>query len=152
MERDEIEGKGKGEKGKRSTEKGQEWNENRVGGKGRYRKTAVRSVFRIWTQDQAPILTSHGITGVQTALPWRFTSTARCSNPPGPLPCSKVFTLCFRDFLGARESCLLPESGAQDAVLCCTVCDIDHDGQNEVLIGTYGQVRECALVFWVLVL
>lgn len=49
-------------------------------------------------------------------------------------------SIIYKDFLGSRESCLLPESGAQDAVLCCTVCDIDHDGQNEVLIGTYGQV------------
>lgn len=48
--------------------------------------------------------------------------------------------IIYRDFLGSRESYFLPESIAHDAVLCCTVCDVDHDGKNEVLIGTYGQV------------
>ena len=52
------------------------------------------------------------------------------------------FIYYFRDFLGCRESYQLPESSAHDVVLCSTVCDIDHDAKNEVLIGTYGQVSD----------
>ena len=36
--------------------------------------------------------------------------------------------------------CLL-ESDQWDAVLCALVIDLDFDGQKEVLLGTYGQVR-----------
>lgn len=36
--------------------------------------------------------------------------------------------------------CLL-ESDQCDAVLCALVIDLDFDGQKEVLLGTYGQVR-----------
>jgi hypothetical protein len=35
----------------------------------------------------------------------------------------------------------LLESDQWDAVLCALVVDLDFDGQKEVLIGTYGQVR-----------
>ncbi|XP_005109877.1 KICSTOR complex protein kaptin [Aplysia californica] len=34
----------------------------------------------------------------------------------------------------------LPYSNSQDVVLCSCVIDIDFDGENEILIGTYGQV------------
>ncbi|XP_037795477.1 KICSTOR complex protein kaptin-like isoform X2 [Penaeus monodon] len=45
-----------------------------------------------------------------------------------------------RDFANAQKGFRLPESDANDAVTCCIVCDIDQDGINEILIGTYGQV------------
>lgn len=35
---------------------------------------------------------------------------------------------------------VLPLSNSQDVVLCSCVMDIDFDGENEILIGTYGQV------------
>ena len=36
----------------------------------------------------------------------------------------------------------LGDPGASDAVTCSAVWDVDGDGRNEVLIGTYGMVRE----------
>ncbi|GFS11683.1 kaptin-like [Elysia marginata] len=35
---------------------------------------------------------------------------------------------------------VLPLSNSQDVVLCSCIMDIDFDGENEILIGTYGQV------------
>ncbi|RUS81706.1 hypothetical protein EGW08_010513 [Elysia chlorotica] len=35
---------------------------------------------------------------------------------------------------------VLPLSSGQDVVLCSCIMDIDFDGENEILIGTYGQV------------
>ena len=35
---------------------------------------------------------------------------------------------------------LLPESENYDCVMCGCTIDLDFDGENEVLIGTYGQV------------
>ncbi|KAK3736812.1 hypothetical protein RRG08_000563 [Elysia crispata] len=35
---------------------------------------------------------------------------------------------------------VLPLSNGQDVVLCSCIMDIDFDGENEILIGTYGQV------------
>ena len=32
------------------------------------------------------------------------------------------------------------DSNSSDVVTCCLICDINHDGLREVLIGTYGQV------------
>nr|XP_027207764.1 KICSTOR complex protein kaptin-like [Penaeus vannamei] len=46
----------------------------------------------------------------------------------------------YRDFAKAQKGFRLPESDANDAVTCCIVCDIDQDGINEILMGTYGQV------------
>nr|CAD7573443.1 unnamed protein product [Timema californicum] len=38
------------------------------------------------------------------------------------------------------ESCYnLPDSDSFDAVMCCLVADIDMDGKQEVILGTYGQ-------------
>ena len=34
----------------------------------------------------------------------------------------------------------LPHSDLYDSPLCATVADVDFDGQNEILLGTYGQV------------
>jgi hypothetical protein len=39
----------------------------------------------------------------------------------------------------------LPESENYDAVLCSTIADVDMDGRHEILLGTYGQVRQ----YWV---
>lgn len=40
----------------------------------------------------------------------------------------------------SQATCLL-ESDQWDAVVCALVIDLDFDGQKEVLLGTYGQVR-----------
>eukprot|EP00516_Mucochytrium_quahogii_P000165 CAMPEP_0203758466 /NCGR_PEP_ID=MMETSP0098-20131031/11307_1 /ASSEMBLY_ACC=CAM_ASM_000208 /TAXON_ID=96639 /ORGANISM=" , Strain NY0313808BC1" /LENGTH=492 /DNA_ID=CAMNT_0050650925 /DNA_START=43 /DNA_END=1521 /DNA_ORIENTATION=- len=34
---------------------------------------------------------------------------------------------------------ILPESTNHDSVLCCKLADIDWDGKEEILVGTYGQ-------------
>ncbi len=49
----------------------------------------------------------------------------------------------FRDVQerGLSRSVCLSESDQWDAVLCALVIDLDFDGQKEVLLGTYGQVR-----------
>ncbi|CAL1541861.1 unnamed protein product [Lymnaea stagnalis] len=41
---------------------------------------------------------------------------------------------------GLSRSHILPLSNTQDVVLCSRIVDIDFDGENEILIGTYGQV------------
>jgi len=41
---------------------------------------------------------------------------------------------------GMSKTHPLPYSNSQDVVLCSCVTDIDFDGENEILIGTYGQV------------
>lgn len=50
---------------------------------------------------------------------------------------------CFRDVQerGLSRSTCLSESDQWDAVLSALVIDLDFDGQKEVLLGTYGQVR-----------
>ena len=34
----------------------------------------------------------------------------------------------------------LPQSDHYDSVTCSLIADIDLDGENEILLGTYGQV------------
>ena len=48
----------------------------------------------------------------------------------------------FRNILekGFNDPLILPESDSYDTVLCATIMDIDFDGENEILLGTYGQV------------
>lgn len=48
---------------------------------------------------------------------------------------------CFRNILynGFSEPCSLQYSGQHDSVLCGLAADIDFDGNNEILLGTYGQ-------------
>lgn len=41
---------------------------------------------------------------------------------------------------GFTEQLLLEDSDKYDCTLCACVADIDWDGENEILIGTYGQV------------
>ena len=36
---------------------------------------------------------------------------------------------------------LLGDSDGYDTVICSCVADIDMDGENEIILGTYGQVR-----------
>ncbi|KAH3856907.1 hypothetical protein DPMN_099502 [Dreissena polymorpha] len=47
----------------------------------------------------------------------------------------------YRDVLkrGLRDHIFLPDSNKFDAILTGCVIDIDFDGENEILIGTYGQ-------------
>ncbi|XP_042238143.1 KICSTOR complex protein kaptin-like isoform X2 [Homarus americanus] len=47
--------------------------------------------------------------------------------------------IVYRDFVSCQSGYRLPESNANDVVTCCIVCDIDQDGKNEILVGTYGQ-------------
>ncbi|XP_059161076.1 KICSTOR complex protein kaptin-like isoform X2 [Physella acuta] len=50
--------------------------------------------------------------------------------------------LVFCDVInsGLSKSHTLPLSNSHDVVLCSCVVDIDFDGENEILLGTYGQV------------
>lgn len=47
----------------------------------------------------------------------------------------------YRDILhnGLKEPTFLPDSNKFDAVLTGCIIDVDFDGENEILIGTYGQ-------------
>ena len=48
----------------------------------------------------------------------------------------------FRDVLcqGLSDPLVLPGSDNYDSILCALVADLDFDGQNEILLGSYGQV------------
>ena len=41
---------------------------------------------------------------------------------------------------GVADPVHLLDSNRYDAVLCGCIVDVDFDGENEILIGTYGQV------------
>ncbi|KAK7072616.1 hypothetical protein SK128_002576 [Halocaridina rubra] len=56
------------------------------------------------------------------------------------VPSSLESCFVYKNVFDECTGCLLDDTDANDVVTCCIVCDIDHDGQNEVLIGTYGQV------------
>ena len=47
---------------------------------------------------------------------------------------------------GVSDPVYLPESNRYDTVLCGCIIDVDFDGENEILIGTYGQV--CSQDLW----
>ena len=47
---------------------------------------------------------------------------------------------------GFERSFVLPSSHLYDSVLCSAVADIDWDGRNELLVGTYGKVCVCVCV------
>lgn len=38
-----------------------------------------------------------------------------------------------------KRDVILSGSESSDCVLCCCIADINMDGQNEILLGTYGQ-------------
>ena len=42
---------------------------------------------------------------------------------------------------GFGDSLLLPDSDKFDCGMCVHALDVDFDGENELLLGTYGQVR-----------
>jgi len=44
--------------------------------------------------------------------------------------------------MGLKDPLSLPYSSSWDIPLCACIVDIDFDGKNEILIGTYGQVRK----------
>ena len=41
---------------------------------------------------------------------------------------------------GFEHSVVLPSSQSHDSVLCSAVADVNWDGTNEILLGTYGKV------------
>ncbi|KAH9512279.1 hypothetical protein Btru_041373 [Bulinus truncatus] len=51
-----------------------------------------------------------------------------------------AIVFCDVGSCGLSKSYILPLSNTQDVILCSCVADIDFDGENEILIGTYGQV------------
>ena len=81
----------------------------------------------------------------QEGSPWQPESV-RCSNTDFQ-NCSETYAVLWcvvtRDIQehGMSHPVFLLESDQWDAVLCAMVVDLDFDGQKEVLIGTYGQVR-----------
>ena len=48
---------------------------------------------------------------------------------------------CIRDVVNFQfsKSIVLPESFLHDSVMCGTVADVDWDGINEIVLGTYGK-------------
>ena len=40
---------------------------------------------------------------------------------------------------------ILNHSDQYDSVTCSCVADVDFDGQNEIILGTYGQVMDTIL-------
>lgn len=57
----------------------------------------------------------------------------RCAAKPSPICISSV------PEVGLQNAVVLPESSHYDSVLCSHVMDVDWDGQNEIIIGTYGK-------------
>ena len=54
-----------------------------------------------------------------------------------------MFSLsCVRNLLdeGFSSPCILPSSHLHDSVLCTQVADVNWDGKNELVLGTYGKV------------
>jgi len=41
---------------------------------------------------------------------------------------------------GFNRPLFLPQSHLHDSVLCAEVADVNWDGQNELILGTYGKV------------
>ena len=54
------------------------------------------------------------------------------------LSVSKVFYNVFQD--GLTNFAILPSSADYDVPTCCTIADLDFDGKNEIIIGTYGEM------------
>lgn len=53
--------------------------------------------------------------------------------------CSCVHSI--RDIINYQfsKSTILPESSLHDSIMCAVVADIDWDGVNEIILGTYGK-------------
>lgn len=58
---------------------------------------------------------------------------------------STGLTIVYDDVLtnGLTRQMTLPGSDLADSALCCCVADMDFDGENEILVGTYGQQLLC---------
>ena len=41
---------------------------------------------------------------------------------------------------GFGQSLVLPDSHKHDSVLCVELADVDWDGQQEIVLGTFGKV------------
>ena len=54
-----------------------------------------------------------------------------------------LFVLILRNVTtqGFTNMVTLPESDEFDCVTCTCIADVNWDGNNEILLGTYGQVR-----------
>lgn len=46
---------------------------------------------------------------------------------------------------GFNKSLVLPDSYQHDSVLTVEVADVDWDGENEIILGTFGKVLQCSL-------
>ena len=53
-----------------------------------------------------------------------------------------ILCLILRNVIsqGFTNMVTLPESDEFDCVTCTCIADVDWDGNNEILLGTYGQV------------
>lgn len=105
-------------------------------------RTAAFCPLRQGTEKLQPPGDQHHRDGCRLQV--RTTSSVTLS----PSLCERrVSFLCVCGFVrdvqdcGLSRSACLSESDQCDAVLCALVIDLDFDGQMEVLLGTYGQVR-----------
>lgn len=46
---------------------------------------------------------------------------------------------------GFSKPLVLPDSHKHDSVLCVELADVDWDGQNEIVLGTFGKVMYLCL-------
>ncbi|KAI9312800.1 hypothetical protein BX666DRAFT_1981993 [Dichotomocladium elegans] len=55
--------------------------------------------------------------------------------------CAIELAIVYRSIqnYGLAKSRVLPQSGQYDSVLCSHAMDVDWDGENEIMIGTYGR-------------
>lgn len=64
-----------------------------------------------------------------------------------------LFQFYFRhilnDGLDLASQFSLPDSDKFDCVTCGHISDIDMDGKNEILLGTYGQVSFLFFKIWI---
>ena len=53
-------------------------------------------------------------------------------------------SLIYRNIIneGFTSMVTLPDSDDFDCVTCTCIADVDWDGRNEVILGTYGQVMK----------
>ena len=60
-----------------------------------------------------------------------------------------VLCLINRDIInqGFTNMVTLPDSDDFDCVTCTCIADVDWDGRNEIILGTYGQVNfQCSVI------
>ncbi|KAK3855797.1 hypothetical protein Pcinc_037826 [Petrolisthes cinctipes] len=89
------------------------------------------NIFNIYTNVTLPKVL-HGY-GIEDAIP-------KVKDPfPTHVVVATSLESCYvyRDFPGMCEAYELPESDSSDVVSCCITCDMDQDGENEIIIGTY---------------